>query len=81
MVGVSSLCMLAGGLWIISQDVRTHVAITLGDPSGQLSAMVSRAVDYGGLLLRVARHYGGDNTPLAGFAIVAVFLTVLMFRS
>ena len=81
MVGASSLCMLICGLWIISPDVRVHFAHVAGDPAGQLSGMVSQALAYGDVLLRMARHYGGDNTPLAGFAVVAVFLTFLMFKS
>lgn len=81
MVGASSFCMLIAGLWVISPDVREHLTTTAVDPGGQVSAMVSRALAYGELALSMARHYGGDNTPLVGFAIVAVFLTAMMFRS
>jgi hypothetical protein len=82
MVGASSVCTLIAGLWFISPEVRSHIGnVIAGDPAGQLSAMASRAVDYGHLLLRVARDYSPDNTPLVGFGIVALVLTFMMFRS
>ena len=81
MVSASSICMVIAGVSVISPDVRVQVTTAIGDPAGQLSVVVSHALHYGDLLVRTARLYGGDNTPLAGFAIVAVFLTFLMFRS
>lgn len=81
MVGAASLCMVIAGISIISPDIRTHVTTAIGDPAGQLSAMTSLALDYGHSLVRAARHYGGDNTELAGFGVVAVVLTFMMFRS
>jgi hypothetical protein len=81
MVSASSLCMVVAGISTISPDVRLQVTNALGDPAGHLSATVSYALQYGDLFLRTIRQYGGDNTPLAGFAVVAVFLTVMMFRS
>ena len=81
MISASSLCMVVAGMSIISPDVRPHVVNALGDPAGQLSAMASRALEYGHMLARVTRDYGVDNTALAGFGIVAVILTVMMFRS
>ena len=82
MVGASSFCTLIAGLSIISPEVRTQIGnVIAGDPAGQLSAMASRAVDYGNLVLRVARDYSPDNTPLVGFGIVALVLTVMMARS
>lgn len=82
MVGATSLCGLIAGMSIISPDVRTQIANAFaGDPGGQLSGMASRALDYGQLLLRVARDYSPDSTPLVGFGIVALVLTVMMARS
>jgi len=82
MVGATSLCSLIAGVSIISPEVRTQIANAMaGDPGTQLSAMASRAMDYGNLLVRVTRDYSPDNTPLVGFGIVALVLTVLMFRS
>jgi hypothetical protein len=82
MVGTSSLCALIGGVSIISPEVRAHVANTIsGDPAGQLGPMATRALDYGHLLLRLARDYSPESTPLIGFGIVALVLTFMMFRS
>jgi hypothetical protein len=81
MAGASSLCMLIAGMSIISPDLRPQIASAVGDPAGQLGTMASRALDYGHVFARVARDYGGDNTALAGFGIVAVVLTIMMFRS
>ena len=81
MVSAGSLCMVIAGISVISPDVRLQVTNAIGDPAGQLSAVVFQALHYGDLCLRMARHYGGDNTPLAGFAIVALFLTTMMFRA
>ena len=80
-VSASSFCTVIAGISVISPDVRTQVTTAIGDPAGQLGAMVSYALQYGEQFLRVARQYGGDNTPLAGFGIVAVFLAFMMFRS
>ena len=81
MVSADSLCMVVVGASTISPDVRIQVTNALGDPAGHLSWAISYGLHYGDLFLRTARHYGGDNTPLAGFAIVTVFLMVMMFRS
>ena len=81
MVGASSLCVMAAGVWVISPDMRTMMASAMGDPATHVSAMVSDVLNYGDMLLRLARHHAGDNGPLAGFGVVAVFLTILMARS
>ena len=82
MVGATSLCSLIAGVSIISPEIRTQLANTMaGDPATQLSAMASRVLDYGNLLLRMVRDYGGDNTPLVGFGIVALVLAFMMFRA
>lgn len=80
-VGASGLCTLVAGISIISPDVRTQVNAFAGDPAVHLSAVASRALDYGNVLLRAAGDYTPDSTPFMGFAIVAVFLTFMMFRS
>jgi hypothetical protein len=81
MVGASSLCTLAAGVSIISPDVRTQVNAFAADPAVQLSALASRALDYGNMLVRAAGDYTPDSTPFMGFVIVAVVLTLMMFRS
>lgn len=81
MVGTSSLCVMAAGVWVVSPDMRTIMASAMGDPATHFSAMVAGVLDYGDMLLRLVRHHAGDNGPLAGFGIVAVFLTILMARS
>lgn len=81
MVGASSLCSLVVGVSIVSPDVRTQVNAFAADPAVQLSALASRALDYGNVLVRAAGDYTPDSTPLMGFAIVAVVLTLMMFRS
>jgi hypothetical protein len=81
MVGVSSLCTLAAGASIISPDVRAQVNTFAADPGVQLSALASRAMDFGNMLVRSAGDYTPDSTPFMGFAIVAVVLTLMMFRS
>ena len=81
MVGATGLCTLVAGISIISPDVRTQVNAFAGDPAVHVSAVASRALDYGNVLLRAAGDYTPDSTPFMGFAIVAVFLTFMMFRS
>lgn len=81
MVGASSLCMLGAGMWLVSPDVRTQVSAFAGEPGVQLSALASRALDYGNMLARVAGDYTPDSTPLMGFGLVAVVLAFMMFRS
>jgi hypothetical protein len=65
----------------ISPDVRTQVNAFAGDPAVQLSALASRALDYGNTLVRAAGDYTPDSTPFMGFAIIAVVLTFMMSRS
>ena len=81
MVGASGLCTLGAGMWIVSPEVRTHVSAFTADPAVQLSALASRALDYGNIVVRAAGDYTPDSTPFMGFAIVAVVLTLMMFRS
>ncbi len=82
MLGTSSLCTLIAGVAIISPEVRSQIASVIsGDPAGQLGPMASRALDYGHMLVRVARDFSPDTTPLVGFGIVALVLTVMMFRA
>ena len=82
MVGAGSICTLIAGMSVISPDVRSQLANAMaGDAPSQLSALASRAQEYGHLVLRTARDLSPDNTPLLGFAIVAVVLGVLMFRT
>ncbi len=81
MVCVGGLCTVVAGMAIISPDVRTQVNAFAGDPAVLLSALASRALDYGNMLARVAGDYTPDSTPLMGFALVAAFLSFMMFRS
>jgi hypothetical protein len=81
MVGAGALCTLIAGMSVISPDVRAQVNAFAGDPAVHLSGLASRALDYGNMLARVAGDYAPDSTPFMGFAIVAVFLTFMMFRS
>ena len=84
LVGATSLCTLVAGAAIISPDIRSQVNAFAGDPVAQLSALASRALDYGNILVRTAGDYTpytSDSTPFMGFAIVAVVLTLMLFRS
>jgi hypothetical protein len=82
MVGASSLCTLIAGMSIVNPAVRAEIANAIaGDPAGQLGAMASRALDFVHVLVKVAGDYRPDNTPLVGFGIVALVLTVMMFRT
>jgi hypothetical protein len=81
MVGAGGLCTLVAGVSFISPDVRTQVNAFAGDPAVQLSALASRALDYGNILVRAAGDYTPDSTPFMGFAIIAVVLTFMMSRS
>ena len=82
MVGAGSLCTLIAGLSIISPEVRVEIANAFaGDPAGQLSAIVSRALDFVHVLVRVAGDYRPDNTPVVGFGIVALVLLYLILAS
>ena len=81
MLAVTSLCTVMAGASIISPDVRAQiVAAMAGDSTGQLSAIASRAFDFVHSYLSVVGYYGGDNMPLAGCGILAVFLAFMMFR-
>jgi hypothetical protein len=81
MLGAGGLFTLVAGASIISPDVRMQVNAFAGDPGVQISALVSRTLDYGQMLLRAAGDFAPDSTPFMGFAVVAVFLTFMMFRS
>ena len=81
MVGASGLCTLGAGVWLVSPEVRTQISDFAGDPAVQLTGLVSRALDYGNMLVRIAGDYTPDSTPFLAFAVVAVFLTVMMARS
>lgn len=81
MVGATGLCSLVAGVAIISPELRTQVNAFAGDPFVHLNALASRALDYGNMLVRAAGDYTPDSTPFMGFAIVAVVLTLMMFRS
>jgi hypothetical protein len=82
MVGASSLCALIAGTSIISPEVRAEIANTVaGDPAGRLSAMASRALDLVQVWGSVVGDYRPDNTPLFGFGIVALVLTVMLVRA
>ena len=82
MIGASSFCTVIAGMSIISPDVRAELANAIaGDPAGQLGAMTSRAFAFVHMLASVAGDYRPDNTPLVGFAIVALVLTGMMSRA
>ena len=81
MLGAGGLFTLVAGASVISPDVRLQVNAFAGDPGVQLGALVSRTVDYGHMLLRAAGEFAPDSSPFMGFAVVAVFLTFMMFRS
>lgn len=81
MVGASGLCAMVAGVSIISPDIRAQVNAFAGDPVVQLSALASRAMDYGNILVRAAGDYAPDSTPFMGFAVIAVVLTLMLFRS
>ena len=81
MVGASAFCTLVAGVSIISPDVRVQVDAFAGDPLVHLSALATRALDYGNMVVRAAGDYTPDSTPFMGFALVAVVLTLMMFRS
>jgi hypothetical protein len=82
MVSAGSLCTLAAGTSIISPEVRAAIAnVIAGDPAGHVSALASRALEFAHTLSGVAGDYRLDNTPLVGFGVVAVVLTVMMCRT
>jgi hypothetical protein len=82
MVGASSLCALIAGTSIISPEVRAEIANAIaGDPAGRLGAMASRALDFVHVFVRVVGDNRPDNTPLLGFGIVALVLTVMLVRA
>lgn len=82
MVGATSLCTVAAGVSIINPQIRAQIAAAIGDgATGQLAAMASHATDFLHTLTQLAGDNFPGNAPLAGFAIVAVALTVMMVRS
>jgi hypothetical protein len=82
MLGASSLCTVVAGVSIINPQVRSQISSVIGsEATGQLAAMASRAVDFLHTFTRLAGDSFPDSTPLAGFAILAVILTVMMVRS
>ena len=82
MVSAGGLCALLAGTSIISPEVRGAIAnVMAGDPAGQLSATASRAVEYMHTLSGIVGDYRLDNTPLVGFGILALVLTVMMVRA
>ena len=82
MVSAGSLCTLVAGTSIISPQVRAAIGnVMAGDPAGQFGAMTSRALDFVHTFSSVAADYRADNTPLVGFGILALVLTVMMFKT
>ncbi len=82
MLGATTISTLLGGASLISPEVRAAIANAIaGDPAGQLGAMTSRVVDFAHGVTSMASAYTGDNTPLVGFGILALFLTIMMTRS
>jgi hypothetical protein len=80
MIAVSSLGAVVAGTAIISTDARMLLANTITD-SAELGAMAFRAQTLGHELIRAANAYRAANVPIVGFAIFALVLTFLMFRT
>ena len=82
MIATSGLCALIGGVSVISPEVRNQIAnATAADAASHLNGLVSGALEYGNTFVRMARDLGGDGTHIMGFAVVALVLTVAMFRT
>lgn len=81
MVGASSLFTLMAGMSIISPDVRVAITSAIPGDAAQLSAMASRAFGFVHTLVGVAGDYVPDSTPILGFGIVALVLTVMMTKT
>jgi hypothetical protein len=80
-IGASSLCALIAGISIISEDMRAQIANAIAGKPSDLGAMALRAQTFGNVLVSTAGDYRLIETPLIGFAIVAIVLCVLMFRN
>jgi len=81
MITASSVGAVVAGTAIVNTDIRTLLANAMvGDPA-ELSAMAVRAQVLGRELVRAAADYRAANGPMVGFAIFALVLTFLMFRT
>jgi hypothetical protein len=83
MVGASSLGTLVAGVSVINPDIRSQIASAMGGDASQLTAVASHALEFVHTYTRVAGDSLPflDNTPLVGFGILALVLTVMMVRT
>ena len=73
---------LVGGLLALSPQLRRHAqSIANGQPSPELVGINARAQDLIHGAAAVFADYSLDNTVLVLFAVLAVVLVVIMFRS
>jgi hypothetical protein len=82
MIAAGSIGTVVAGTAIVSVDARALLAsaAVLNDPA-ELEAMTVRVQTFGHDLVHAAAVYRADNGPIVGFAIFAVVLTVLMFKT
>ena len=82
MLGAGSLCVVATGISIMSPDVRTYLAnAAAGDLGSRVSAMTLDAQRFAYEIKGAVAGFRIADDPAVAFAIGALVLTVLMFRS
>jgi hypothetical protein len=73
---------LVGGLLALSPQLRRHAqSIADGQPSPELVGINAKAQDLIHGAAEVLKDYSLDNAVLVLFAVLAVVLVVIMFRS
>jgi len=82
MASFGGAATLVGGLIALDPQLRRQAqSIADGQPSGELVALNARAQDliYSGIA--VLKDYSLDNSVLVLFAVLALVLVAIMFRS
>jgi hypothetical protein len=77
-----SFSLLLAGIMAIDKDVRGHVVkIVAGDSATELAIIAAPAYQLGRLAVDTLSDYRTENPELVVFAVAAVVLFALMFRS
>ena len=79
----AGLCAIVTGLAVIDERVRSEVAALVSGHggTGQLAGFGGRIQELGLIAMQAVRDQSIEHAPLTLFALVALILFVLMFRT
>ena len=81
LIAASGVGCVIVGIAIVSVDARTVIGNAILNDPGELNAVALRVQSMGHDFYRAAAAYRADNGPMVGFAVFALILTFLMFRT